>query len=152
MSSKSGNVFISWIVSLLDRWAQYSSFRNFIKTILRQLTGKCELQRICEMGKTDPKTMKIMENALYLSKFPEIRRIVVAEEIKVKSAFEVILRTKHILPDENPGFMQTMPVFLSKIISYNKLIGKVDRIRATSYDEDNDEHEERDDNDGDAAD
>lgn len=140
--STSENVFFQWLVSWLDNWAEHSSLRNIIKFIVHQLTGKCELQRICELGSTGPREMRIMENALYHSKFPEIRRLVVAEDTKVKSALEIILRKKRIFPDESNNFMEIMPHFLSKLLSYNKLVAKVNGIRSQAYNEENEGHEE----------
>ena len=106
---------MEWVVYWLDRWAQSSSLRQIIKFVIRQLTGKCELQRICESGPSSPKAMKIFENSLYHSKYPEIRRICVSDDMKVKSGFEIIVRTKRIIPEENPLFTRSMPIFLSKM-------------------------------------
>eukprot|EP00794_Sanderia_malayensis_P014376 gene14373-15874_t len=137
----STNVFMQWLVSWLDNWARHSGIRNIIKLILRQLTGKCELQRICDQKSTDARTMRLVENCLYLSKFPELRRILVADDMKIKTAFENILITKRILSSENPVFTEMMPVLLAKILSYNKLAANVEKIRSIPYDEKDEEHE-----------
>jgi len=132
---------MEWIVSWLDSWAQSSSLRKAIKFVIRQLTGKCELQRICESGPATPMAMRRFENSLYHCKHPEIRRICVSDDMKIKSGFEIIVRTKRIIPDENPRIIQTLPIFLSKILSYNKLISKCDAIRSIAFSEENEEHE-----------
>ena len=132
---------MEWIVSWLDSWAQSSSLRNAIKFVIRQITGKGELQRICEDEPANPKAMKKFENSLYHTKYSEIRRICVSDDMKVKSAFEIIVRTKRIIPDDNPVVMNKMPIFLSKILSYNKLLTKCDEIRSVPFNEENEEHE-----------
>ena len=133
---------MDWIISWLDSWAENSSLRNIIKIILRKLSGKCELQRICESAPATPAQMKKIENSLYHSKYPEIRRIIVSDDMKVKSAFEIIVRTKRITLDDQPNLIKTMPVFLAKILSYNKLTTKVDEIRSEPFNEENEVHEE----------
>eukprot|EP00112_Aurelia_sp_Birch-Aquarium-sp1_P023434 Seg6984.1 transcript_id=Seg6984.1/GoldUCD/mRNA.D3Y31 product="ELMO domain-containing protein 1" protein_id=Seg6984.1/GoldUCD/D3Y31 len=132
---------MDWFVNWLDSWAQNSSFRNILKLILRQVTGKCEIERICESGDAKPKEMRRIENSLYHSKYPEIRRIVVADDMKVKSALEIVFIKKRMIPDEHPNLMKTLPIFLAKLLSYNKLMTKVDEIRSDPYDEDNELHE-----------
>ena len=132
---------MEWIVYWLDIWAQSSSWRHAIKFVTRQLTGKCELQRICESGPANPTAMRKFENSLYHSKHSDIRRICVSDDTKVKTGFEIIVRIKRIIPEDNPTVLKTMPIFLSKILSYNKLLTKCDEIRSVSYNEENEDHE-----------
>lgn len=128
-------------MSWLDSWAQSSSIRNMIKFIIRQITGKCELQRICEKGEASPGVMRKFENSLYHSKYPEIRRICVSDEMKVKTAFEIIVKVKRIVPDENQSLLASMPIFLSKILSYNKVLKNCDEVRSIPFNEETKEHE-----------
>ena len=137
----SGNSIFDWFVSVLDSWSQHSSLRNTIKLILHQLTGKCELERICQSGSANWLATRKVENSLYHSKFPELRRILVAEEIRLKDAMQNVLRIKHIVPDDNSVFITTMPKLIAKIVSYNALKSTLDATREESYDEENQEHE-----------
>ncbi|XP_057294975.1 ELMO domain-containing protein 1-like [Hydractinia symbiolongicarpus] len=134
---------MDFIVGILHSISKYrTTTRSIVKQIIRMITGKCELERLCQSNKFDFRECQEVEFSLYHSKQEEIRRILVADKMKVKNALQTILRLKRIVPDKDLEFLSAMPKFLCKIISYNALLTKVDQERSQKYDEENESHEE----------
>lgn len=133
---------MEWVVSILNVFTKFgSTSRSFFKFLIHSITGKCELERICELGKYEFKECHEIEYSLYHSKHEGIRKLLVSDSIKVKDAMQNILRLKRIVPTEGLFFLNSMPKFLRKIISYNKVLGEVESLRSTKYDEEDSEHE-----------
>lgn len=138
---------MDYILSILHIYSKFGpTSRSLVKSILRLITGKCELERICEMKFNGEviygyKQCCEVENSLYCSKNDAIRKILVSDKMKTKTAMETIMRVKRIIPEKNETFVKSMPYLLCKIISYNALFNEVDLIRSIQYDETNDEHE-----------
>lgn len=109
--------------------------------MLHSITGKSELERLCQSGRTGWSECQEIEYSLYHSKSNSIQQLLVAEKMKVKSALETVLRVKRIYPDDNQDFIQIFVKFLLKIISYNNLRTFANETRSISYDETNEEHE-----------
>lgn len=112
-----------------------------MKTILRILTNKHELERLCLNGNHDYKQCKEIEYSLYHSKDEDMRQILVAENMEAIEAMETILRVKGIIPEQDISFLSSMSKFLTKLISYNIVISEAEKLRMTDYDEDNIEHQ-----------
>ena len=113
---------IEWFTSFLNLFTKFGpATRSFAKFLLHNITGKCELERICDNRKYDFDHCQDIEYALYHSKNDNIRKILVSDSMKVKDAMQSILRIKRIIPEEGSIFLNSMPQFLRKIISYNKL-------------------------------
>lgn len=115
--------------------------RSIAKVMLRYLTGKCELERLCESGQIASKECMEIEFCLYHSKMADIQRILTSDEASTKSCMETIMRRKRIISEKSQAFLHVMPKFLRKIISYNKLLTEIDGIRGTVYNEEDKEHE-----------
>jgi len=136
-------MLMDWFVSFLNLFTKFGpATRSLSKFLLHSITGKCELERICDTGKYDFRQCQEIEYALYHSKNENIRKILVSDAMKVKEAMQTILRIKRIIPEEGVAFLNTMPKFLRKIVSYNKLFGDVEELKLTKYDEENTSHEE----------
>ena len=134
---------IEWFTSFLNLFTKFGpATRSFSKFLLHNITGKCELERISDYQKYDFNHCQDIEYALYHSKDDNIRKILVSDSMKVKDAMQSILRVKRIVPQDGLIFLTSMPKFLRKIISYNKLFCDVDELKLTKYDEENSLHED----------
>lgn len=133
---------MEWVVSILNVFSKFgSTTRSFTKYLIHSITGKCELERISDLGNYGFKECQEIEYSLYHSKHEDIRKILVSDSIKVKDSMQNILRVKRIVPTEGLFFLTSMPKFLRKIRSYNKVASEVEEFRLTTYDEKNSEHE-----------
>lgn len=131
------------MVSLLHALSKYGAgTRSFVKALLRSITGKCELERLSLSGKYGYNECQEIEYSLYNSKNPDIRRILVADKMKVKDAMQTILRVKRIIPDQDLFFLSSMPKYLRKILTYNTVLSYVNELHSIQYDSQNPEHEE----------
>jgi len=134
---------MDYVVSFLHMLSKYGgSTRGLVKIILRTMTGKCELQRLCLPAKQTFAECQEVEYSLYSSNNSDIRKILVADKLKIKDAMQTMLRIKKIDPDEGGIFLVSMPRYLRKIITYNRVLTEVDGLRQTLYDETNEDHEE----------
>ncbi|XP_034626833.1 ELMO domain-containing protein 2 isoform X2 [Trachemys scripta elegans] len=122
----------------------YSNFFRFwLKWILRQLTGKCELQRIFGSSKEgSQRTLKI-EYSLGLSKSKVLRNAVHIGEAEVEKCVLSIMKEKKINIQKDTGFKTSLQVCLLQISGYKKLYLEVENLRKVPYDSDNEEHEKQ---------
>ncbi|XP_032661189.1 ELMO domain-containing protein 2 isoform X2 [Chelonoidis abingdonii] len=122
----------------------YSNFFRFwLKWILRQLTGKCELQRIFGGSKEgSQRTLKI-EYSLGLSKSKVLRNAVHVSEAEVEKCVLGIMKEKKINIQKDTGFKTSLQVCLLQISGYKKLYLEVENLRKVPYDSDNEEHEKQ---------
>ena len=133
---------MEWVVSFLNLFSRWgTSTRSFVKSLMHSITGKCELERICEVGKHTFVECQAIEYSLYHSKKDEIRNLLVTDSTKIKDGMQTILRIKRIVPTDGLYFLDSMQKFLRKIFTYNKLFSEVEKLRLSKYDEDDDEHE-----------
>jgi len=136
-------MLLEWFVPILNVFSNLGpTTRSFVKFLLHSITGRCEIERICEGGKYDFKSCQEIEYALYHSKNENIRAMLVNDTLKVKDAMQTILRIKRIVPEEGLHFLVAMPKFLRKIITYNKLFAEVNELKITKFDEENSIHED----------
>ncbi|XP_029452917.1 ELMO domain-containing protein 2 isoform X2 [Rhinatrema bivittatum] len=118
-------------------------FRFWIKWILRQLTRKCELQRICDGSKQGaPRTHRI-EYSLECSKSKVLRRAVSADVAEVDKLVMDIMEEKKIHVQKDPRFKLSLRVCLTQISGYKQLYLYVENLRKQPYDDSNQEHEEQ---------
>ncbi|XP_053477997.1 ELMO domain-containing protein 2 isoform X1 [Ictalurus furcatus] len=120
----------------------YTSFLRFwFKWFLRQITGKCELQRIChgyEPGA--PRTTRI-ENSLKSSKNKVLQDAVDVKEDAVEGCVTQIVKEKNIKEQKDPKFKVNLHQCLIQISGYNTLFTTVEELRKVTFDSENEEHE-----------
>ncbi|CAM9520813.1 unnamed protein product [Lampetra planeri] len=126
----------------------YGGFlRGWIKWVFRQLSGRCELQRICYRHKTGAtRALAIaVENGFsnacaYVPKV--LCSAVKVSEPEVEKTAEEIMHVKKINPSTNPTFAPVLQACLLQISGYHALTKEVEEIRKERYDSENKTHEE----------
>uniref|UniRef100_A0A2R9C558 ELMO domain containing 1 n=1 Tax=Pan paniscus TaxID=9597 RepID=A0A2R9C558_PANPA len=113
-----------------------------LKFVMRKLTGRCELQRICYNTKPGAsRTMKI-ETSLRDSKSKLLQTSVSVHPDAIEKTIEDIMELKKINPDVNPQLGISLQACLLQIVGYRNLIADVEKLRREAYDSDNPQHEE----------
>ncbi|XP_071077579.1 ELMO domain-containing protein 1 isoform X1 [Desmodus rotundus] len=113
-----------------------------LKFVMRKLTGRCELQRICYNTKPGAsRTMKI-ETSLRDSKSKLLQTSVGVHPDAIEKTIEDIMELKKINPDINPQLGISLQACLLQIVGYRNLIADVEKLRREPYDSDNPQHEE----------
>lgn len=70
---------MDYVISLLHALTKYGSgVRSLAKIALHTITGKCELERLCEGGKYGYAECQEIEYSLYYSKSDEIKCLLVS--------------------------------------------------------------------------
>ncbi|XP_077156349.1 ELMO domain-containing protein 2 isoform X3 [Paroedura picta] len=118
-------------------------FRFWIKWILRQLTGKCELQRICDGSKKSAERTLKIEHSLESSKSKVLQSAVHAPEDEVKRYVALIMKEKKIDMQKDTGFSLKLQMCLLQITGYKKLYLDVEDLRKSPYNCNNEEHEKQ---------
>ncbi|KAK7926053.1 hypothetical protein WMY93_008363 [Mugilogobius chulae] len=103
-----------------------------LKFVVRKLTGRCELQRICyntspELG---ARSRSLLQSAL--SVHPD----------RVEKTIDDIMALKKINPDTNPQLGISLQASLLQIVGYRALLVEVEKLRREAYDCENQEHED----------
>ncbi|XP_051782787.1 ELMO domain-containing protein 1 isoform X2 [Erpetoichthys calabaricus] len=112
-----------------------------LKFVLRKVTGRCELQRICYSNKPGARRTLKIESSLRFSKNELLQKAVSAHPDAVEKTTEDIMKLKRINPDTNPQLGISLQASLLQIIGYRNLIVEVEKLRRESYDSENPEHE-----------
>ncbi|KAM4797214.1 ELMO domain-containing protein 1 isoform 2-T2 [Rhinophrynus dorsalis] len=113
-----------------------------LKFILRKLTGRCELQRICYKNKPGAgRTLKI-EASLKSSKSKLLQTAVSVHPDAIEKTIEDIMTLKKVNLDTNPQFSVSLQACLLQIVGYRNLTLEVEKLRREAYDSDNPQHEE----------
>lgn len=113
-----------------------------MKFVMRKLTGRCELQRICYGTKPGAsRTMKI-ETSLRDSKSKLLQTSVSVHPDAIEKTIDDIMELKKINPDINPQLGISLQACLLQIVGYRNLIADVEKLRREPYDSDNPQHEE----------
>ncbi|XP_008582654.1 PREDICTED: ELMO domain-containing protein 1 isoform X4 [Galeopterus variegatus] len=113
-----------------------------LKFVMRKLTGRCELQRICYNTKPGAsRTMKI-ETSLRDSKSKLLQTSVSVHPDAIEKTIDDIMELKKINPDINPQLGISLQACLLQIVGYRNLIAEVEKLRREPYDSDNPQHEE----------
>ncbi|XP_061408181.1 ELMO domain-containing protein 1-like [Lethenteron reissneri] len=121
----------------------YGGFlRGWIKWFFRQLSGRCELQRICYRHKTGATRALAIEYSLTASKNVVLCSAVKVSEPEVEKTAEEIMHVKKINPSTNPTFAPVLQACLLQISGYHALTKEVEEIRKQRYDSENKTHEE----------
>uniref|UniRef100_A0A8C3RM13 ELMO domain containing 1 n=1 Tax=Chelydra serpentina TaxID=8475 RepID=A0A8C3RM13_CHESE len=114
-----------------------------LKFVVRKLTGRCELQRICYNIKPGAsRTMKI-ETSLRGSKNKLLQTSVSVHPDAIEKTIDDIMELKKINPDINPQLGVSLQACLLQIVGYRNLIAEVEKLRREQYDSENPQHEEK---------
>uniref|UniRef100_A0A3P8SW26 ELMO/CED-12 domain containing 2 n=1 Tax=Amphiprion percula TaxID=161767 RepID=A0A3P8SW26_AMPPE len=106
----------------------YTSFlRYWLKWLIRQATGKCELQRICSECK--PGATRTAKAALETSKD------------NLEQCVDQIMKEKNVKPQKDPQFKASLNICLLQITGYSSLYVSVEDLRKEVFSADNLEHE-----------
>lgn len=120
----------------------YTSFvRYWLKWFLRQVTGKCELQRICEGNKAGASRTSKTEYSLQSSKNKVLKNALTASRESLPQCVVHIMQEKNIVPEKNPLFKDSLHTSLLQITGYNQLHNDVEDLRKEVFSSDNPEHE-----------
>uniref|UniRef100_A0A673SPJ2 ELMO domain containing 2 n=1 Tax=Suricata suricatta TaxID=37032 RepID=A0A673SPJ2_SURSU len=115
-------------------------FRFWMKWLLRQMTGKCELQRIFDTYVGAQRTHRI-ENSLTYSKNKVLQKATLVVQSEVDKCVEDIMKEKNINPEKDASFKICMKACLLQISGYKQLYLDVESVRKRPYDSDNLQHE-----------
>uniref|UniRef100_A0A3B5A964 ELMO domain containing 2 n=1 Tax=Stegastes partitus TaxID=144197 RepID=A0A3B5A964_9TELE len=106
----------------------YTSFlRYWLKWLIRQATGNCELQRICSSCK--PGATRTAKAALETSKD------------NLEQCVNQIMQEKNVKSQKDPQFKASLHICLLQITGYSSLYTSVEDLRKEVFSSDNPEHE-----------
>lgn len=138
---------------LLKLW-EYRIIRGVIKLILRVLSGKSELNRICtkENNFENSKMLINCTNSIELSKYEELKAVLLCnDQMEIENLVETIFFLKlycndfddvyrYILIDENIVFYDNLKRILKCICEYNILKEQIQQKRLIKFDRQNKTH------------
>lgn len=116
-------------------------FRFWLKWFLRQIDGKCELQRICGRSKDGARRTHRIEYSLEHSKSKVLRSAVNIAETEADRYVADIVQEKKINVDKDKRIQVNLRICLLQISGYKKLFMDVESVRKQPYDSDNPQHE-----------
>ncbi|KAK7930545.1 hypothetical protein WMY93_006940 [Mugilogobius chulae] len=120
----------------------YTSFlRYWLKWLLRQLTGKCELQRICSGYKPGAARTTKAEYSLQSSKNKILRNALTTVRADLSKCMDQVLQEKNIQPQKDPLFKDNLHDCLLQITGYSQLYVGVEELRKEVFSSDNPDHE-----------
>lgn len=120
----------------------YTSFlRYWLKWVVRHVTGKCELQRICAAYGPGAARTTRAEYSLRSSKSKVLKAAVESQEGGVDACVEQIMREKNIKAQKDPSFKTNLQVCLLQINGFRSLFTSVEELRKEVYDSHNTQHE-----------
>lgn len=111
-----------------------------MKWVLRQMTGKCELQRIFDTYGGAQRTYRI-ENSLTYSKSKVLQNATRVAESELDRCIVNIMKEKKICPEKDSSFQICMRTCLLQITGYKQLYQDVENVRKKPYDSANAQHE-----------
>uniref|UniRef100_A0A3Q2QDB4 ELMO/CED-12 domain containing 2 n=1 Tax=Fundulus heteroclitus TaxID=8078 RepID=A0A3Q2QDB4_FUNHE len=120
----------------------YTSFlRYWLKWLVRQATGTCELQRICSGCKPGATRTARAEYSLQSSKNKVLRGALETSKDGLEKCVDQIMKEKNIKPQKDPLFKGSLHVCLLQITGYSSLYSSVEDLRKEVFSSDNPEHE-----------
>ncbi|KAK9981528.1 hypothetical protein ABG768_001057 [Culter alburnus] len=120
----------------------YSScLRFWLKWLLRLVTGRCELQRICARCKAGALRTSQIEYSLKSSKSKVLRAALSLKENDLEDHLAQIIQEKRIKEQKDPTFKVNLRQCLLQINGYNKLFEAVEELRKEVFDSENEAHE-----------
>nr|XP_046272100.1 ELMO domain-containing protein 2 [Scatophagus argus] len=120
----------------------YTSFlRYWLKWIIRQATGKCELQRICSRYKPGATRAIKAEYSLQSSKNKVLREALETTKDKLEQCVTQVMKVKNVKPQKDPLFKESLHICLLQITGYSSLYVTVEDLRKRVYNSESQEHE-----------
>ncbi|XP_028304982.1 ELMO domain-containing protein 2 [Gouania willdenowi] len=120
----------------------YTSFlRYWLKWFIRQVTGTCELQRICDGYQAGAARATRTEYSLRSSKNKVLRAALETKKADLWPRVDLIMKEKNIKPQKDPQFKERLHICLLQITGYSSLFVSVENLRKEVFDSDNPEHE-----------
>ncbi|KAK7161213.1 hypothetical protein R3I94_004027 [Phoxinus phoxinus] len=120
----------------------YSScLRFWLKWLLRILTGRCELQRICARCKAGALRTSQIEYSLKSSKSKVLRAALSLKENDLEDHLAQIIREKRIKEQKDNTFKVKLRQCLFQINGYSNLFEAVEELRKEVFDSETEEHE-----------
>uniref|UniRef100_A0A4W4E2J0 ELMO domain-containing protein n=1 Tax=Electrophorus electricus TaxID=8005 RepID=A0A4W4E2J0_ELEEL len=113
-----------------------------LKFVVRKVTGRCELQRICYNNKPGARRTLKIESSLKCSKSELLQSAVSVHPDAVEKTIDDIMVLKKIHPDTNPQLGISLQACLFQIVGYRNLVLEVEKLRREPYDCENPEHED----------
>ncbi|MBN3313881.1 ELMD1 protein, partial [Atractosteus spatula] len=113
-----------------------------LKFVIRKMTGRCELQRICYNNKPGAQRTLKIESSLKFSKSELLQSAVTVHPDSVEKTIEDIMNLKKINLDTNPQLGISLQASLLQIVGYRSLVAEVEKLRREPYDSENPEHED----------
>ncbi|XP_078066833.1 ELMO domain-containing protein 2 [Mustelus asterias] len=130
------------MIGLIWHYLYSSLLRSWMKWILRKVTGRCELQRICtNTVEGTERTMKI-EYSLESSKNEVLKAAVTVSEANVANRVRDIMEIKKISIQKDPKFKLNLQTCLLQISGFKKLFADIENLRKQPFDSSNKQHED----------
>lgn len=121
----------------------YTTFlRYWLKWLIRQVTGRCELQRICAGFKPGAFRTTKAEFSLKASKSKVLRGALETSKDDIDQSVEQIIQEKKISAQKDPTFQRNLHMCLVQIIGFRDLYSSVEELRKEAFDSDKAGHEE----------
>ncbi|XP_049576313.1 ELMO domain-containing protein 2 [Syngnathus scovelli] len=121
----------------------YSTYlRYWLKWLIRQATGTCELQRICSGNGPGAARTLNTEYSLKSSKSKLLRSAVESSEEHLGKHVEQIMKEKNIKTQTNPLFKESLHTSLLQITGYKSLYVTVEEVRKEVFSPENPQHED----------
>ncbi|XP_053311449.1 ELMO domain-containing protein 2 [Spea bombifrons] len=129
---------------LLHIWQYlYSNyFRFWLKWFIRQISGKCELQRICAGSEDGARRTHRIEYSLEHSKSKVLQCAISVFEDEVDKYVADIVKEKKVNVEKEQRFQISLRICLLQISGYKKLYLDVEDLRKQSFNSDNTQHEQ----------
>ncbi|XP_029353849.1 ELMO domain-containing protein 2 [Echeneis naucrates] len=120
----------------------YTSFlRYWLKWLIRQATGKCELQRICSGYQQGAARTTKAEHSLRSSKNKVLRGALESSKDKLEQSVDQIIKEKRVQPQKDPMFKDCLHICLLQITGYSGLYISVEDLRKEVFSSENAKHE-----------
>ncbi|KAM3864802.1 ELMO domain-containing protein 2 [Diretmus argenteus] len=120
----------------------YASFlRYWLKWVIRHVTGKCELQRICSGYKPGAIRTTKAEYSLQMSKNKVLRGALQTNQDNLEQCVDQILQEKNVKPQKDTMFKERLHICLLQITGYRSLYTSVEELRKEVFNTNKSEHE-----------
>ncbi|XP_058497125.1 ELMO domain-containing protein 2 [Solea solea] len=123
------------------QWVYTSYLRYWLKWLIRQLTGKCELQRICSTYRPGATRTTSAEYSLRSSKSKVLRGALESSQDKLQQCVAEIMKEKNVEPQKDPLFKENLHTCLLQITGYSSLYMSVEDLRKEVFSSENKGHE-----------
>ncbi|XP_071786925.1 ELMO domain-containing protein 2-like [Asterias amurensis] len=130
-------MFFSWVY-VYFAWVYHRMF----KWVVRTLTGRHELQRICAGEGAGHKQTSKIESSLKNSKLGALRRIIEENVKNINDAVEGVIAVKGINILTCPSFAPCLLRCVEQICGYKTLVQDVETLRKNKYQSSKKDHEE----------